>query len=176
FDRLSAHEEVGVSLLFQGHFSRALQHAEQSIELYNPSEHGSLAYAVAIDRGVHAHAVAAQCHVYLGYPDQALAMSEAAVALAKPCVSLESLPLRTTLRAKSRSEISPASLPSSITRRAARSCRQSPRWPRRRRHPGAGNRPLSLVPDHARDRVDHVRSPQQTAHVAPPGRLSSVIH
>jgi hypothetical protein len=51
--RLSAHEEAAHPLLCQGHFSRALQHFEQSIELYNPSEHGSLAYAVAIDRGVH---------------------------------------------------------------------------------------------------------------------------
>ena len=70
-------------MLYQGHFSRALQHFEQSIELYDPSEHGSLAYTVGIDRGVGAHAYAAWCHVYLGHPDRALAVSEEAVALAK---------------------------------------------------------------------------------------------
>jgi predicted ATPase len=82
FDLLSAHEEVGVSLFYQGHFSRALQHLERCIELYDPGEHGSWAYAVTIDRGVHAHAYAAQCLVYLGHPDRALPLSEEAVALA----------------------------------------------------------------------------------------------
>ena len=45
FDLLAAHYRVGLPLLLRGHFSRALQHFEQSIELYNPSEHGSLAYS-----------------------------------------------------------------------------------------------------------------------------------
>jgi predicted ATPase len=83
FDLLEAHYEVGQPLLFQGHFSQALHHFEQTIKLYNPSEHGSLAYTVGIDYGVLALAYAAQCHVYLGHPDRALALSEAAVALAK---------------------------------------------------------------------------------------------
>ncbi len=81
FDRFSAHEEVAVALLFQGHFAQALEHFEQSIALYDPSEHGSLAYGVAIDRGVHAYALAAWCHVYLGHPDRAVSMSEEAVVL-----------------------------------------------------------------------------------------------
>ena len=59
FDLLSAHYQVGKPLLYQGHFSRALQHFEQSIRLYNPSAHGSLAYTVGFDRGVSAHAYAA---------------------------------------------------------------------------------------------------------------------
>jgi predicted ATPase len=70
-------------LLFQGHISRALHHFEQSIKLYNPSEHGSLAYTVGIDYGVLALAYAAQCHFFLGHPDRVLALNEAAVALAK---------------------------------------------------------------------------------------------
>ena len=72
-----------IPLLFQGHFSRALQHFEHSIKSYDPSEHGSLAYTVGVDLGVFAHAYAAVCHVYLGHPDRALALSEEAVALAK---------------------------------------------------------------------------------------------
>ncbi len=82
-DLLGAHYEVGQSLFHQGNFSRALQHFEQSIELYNPSAHGSLAYAMGADLGVDARALAAWCHMYLGHPDRALAVSEAAVALAK---------------------------------------------------------------------------------------------
>jgi predicted ATPase len=70
-------------LFYQGDFSRALQHFEEGIKLYNPSAHGSLAYALGLDRGVGAHAYAAWCHVYRGHPDRALALSEAAVALAK---------------------------------------------------------------------------------------------
>jgi len=82
-DLLSAHHVVGMPLFHQGHFARALQHVEQSIKLYNPSVHGSLAYAVGLDRGVAAHGYAAWCHVCLGHPDRALALSKEAVALAK---------------------------------------------------------------------------------------------
>ena len=83
FDLLEAHYHVVPPLLFQGHFSQALHHFEQSIKLYNPSKHGSLAYTVGIDYGVLALAYAAQCHFFLGHPDRALALNEAAVALAK---------------------------------------------------------------------------------------------
>jgi predicted ATPase len=76
FDVLSAHYEVGATLFWQGNFSWALQHLEQSLRLYNPGAQGSLYEAFA-------RAHAAQCHVYLGHPDRALALSEAAVALAK---------------------------------------------------------------------------------------------
>jgi predicted ATPase len=69
--------------MYQGGFSRALRHFEQAIRLYDPGEHASLAYTVGSDRGVNAHSYAALCHSYLGHPDRALALSEAAVALAK---------------------------------------------------------------------------------------------
>jgi class 3 adenylate cyclase/tetratricopeptide (TPR) repeat protein len=83
FDLLSAHEEVGVAMFFQGRFSPALQRLEHSIRLYDPAKHGSLAYAVTIDRGAHAHTFAGCCHLYRGHADRALAMSDAAVGLAK---------------------------------------------------------------------------------------------
>jgi tetratricopeptide (TPR) repeat protein len=38
---------------------------------------------MGIDRGINAHAFAAECHVYRGHPDRALALCEEAVALAK---------------------------------------------------------------------------------------------
>ena len=83
FDLLSAHVSASVPLLFQGDFSRALKHFEETIRLYNPSEHASLAYTLGFDQGVNAHAYAALCHSYLGHPDRALALSEAAVGLAR---------------------------------------------------------------------------------------------
>ncbi len=83
FDLLSAHDLAGESSFFQGHFSQALQHFEQSMRLYNPREHGSLAYTVGQDRGVHAHGYAAWCHAHLGHLARALAVSAQAVALAK---------------------------------------------------------------------------------------------
>jgi predicted ATPase len=83
FDLLSAHYEVGQLLFFAGNFARALEHFERSMELYDPSEHGTLAYAVGMDRGVNAHVYAAWCYLYRGHPDQALALSETTVALAK---------------------------------------------------------------------------------------------
>jgi predicted ATPase len=83
FDLLSAHYEVGIQLLFRGNFSRALQHFEQAIGFYNPSKHGLLAYTVGFDRGVCAVGKAALCHLFLGYPDRALVVSEEAVTLAR---------------------------------------------------------------------------------------------
>ncbi|MBI1814295.1 MAG: AAA family ATPase [Deltaproteobacteria bacterium] len=83
FDLLSAHYQVAIPLFYQGHFSRALYHFEQSVGLYDPSAHGSLAYTMGIDRGVQAHAAASECHTYLGHLDRALALSEEAVALAQ---------------------------------------------------------------------------------------------
>jgi predicted ATPase len=83
FDLLSAHYQVAMPLLYQGHFSRALYHFEQSMGLYDPSAHGSVAYTMGIDRGVQAHAFGSQCHVYCGHLDRALVLSETAVALAQ---------------------------------------------------------------------------------------------
>ncbi len=83
FDLLSAHYQVAMPLLYQGHFSRALYHFEQSMGLYDPSVHGSLAYTMGIDRGVQAYAFGSQCHVYCGHLDRALVLSETAVALAQ---------------------------------------------------------------------------------------------
>jgi len=83
FDLLSAQFLVGMPSFHRGHFSRALHHFEHTIKLYNPSEHGPLAYAVGYDSCVNAQGYAASCHIYLGHPDRALALSEAAGALAK---------------------------------------------------------------------------------------------
>ncbi len=83
FDRLSAYEEVGVALLFRGHFSRALHHFEESIALYDLEAHASLAYSVGFDRGAFAHMFAGWCQMYLGHLARALAVSDVAVKLAR---------------------------------------------------------------------------------------------
>src|SRR5262249_46367748 len=83
WDLISAHHVVGMPLFHRGHFARALQHLEQSIELYDPGAHGRLAYVVGLDRGVAAHGYAAWCHGALGHPDRPLAFSERAVSLAE---------------------------------------------------------------------------------------------
>jgi len=83
FDLLTAHEEIGVALLFQGHFSRALRHFERCSALYDPGMHASLAYAAGFDRGVYSHMFAGWCHMYLGRFDRALEVSDAAVMLAR---------------------------------------------------------------------------------------------
>jgi TOMM system kinase/cyclase fusion protein len=80
---LTAHYAVGCPLFWKGEFSRALQHLERAISLYEPSEHESLAYTMGSDRGVASQSYAAWCHWGLGHPDQALATSQEAVALAK---------------------------------------------------------------------------------------------
>ena len=82
FELLLAHVAAGTPLLFQGDLSRALGHFEQAIALYDPGAHASFAYALG-DRAGAAHTHAALCHLYLGRPDRALALSEEAVALAK---------------------------------------------------------------------------------------------
>jgi len=70
-------------LFYQGDFSQALQHLVHSTRLHNRSEHGSFANTVGFDRGANALGFAAWCHFWLGHPDRALAVSEAAVALAR---------------------------------------------------------------------------------------------
>jgi adenylate cyclase len=83
FDLVSAHEEVGVALLFQGHFSQALTHFEHSVASYDPDTHGPLAYAVGFDRGLFSQGFVAWCHTFLGRADQALLASERALTAAR---------------------------------------------------------------------------------------------
>ncbi len=82
-DLLSAHCQTGMPLFFQGDFVGALQHLEHSAHLYDPAAHAALAYSSGIDRGINSRGYAALCHLYIGHLDRALAVSEAAVALAR---------------------------------------------------------------------------------------------
>jgi predicted ATPase len=80
---LTAHYAMGCALYWQGESSSALRHLEQTICLYDPAAHASLAHAVGGNRGVTSRAYAALCHYDLGYADRALATSHEAVVLAK---------------------------------------------------------------------------------------------
>ena len=80
---LSAHYAVGSAALYQGEFPQALHHLEQTIELYDPAEHGPFAHTFGSDRGVVSRSYAAWCHWFLGRPDRALTTTQEAVALAR---------------------------------------------------------------------------------------------
>jgi len=82
-DLLGAHLLLGQALSHLGDLSQALQHLEQAIKLYDSCQAGSQAFAAETDPGVAARSLSAACYWEFGYPDRGLAMSDAAVALAK---------------------------------------------------------------------------------------------
>jgi predicted ATPase/class 3 adenylate cyclase len=66
-----------------GDFMRAHKYAEQGMQLYDPQQHGSLGFVFGVDLGVAFLIEGAWALWYLGYPDQALQKSQAAVTLAR---------------------------------------------------------------------------------------------
>lgn len=82
-DLLLAHVVAGFPHFYRGSFARAAEHYGRAVSLYDPREHASFARTLGWDRGVNAHAYLAWCHLYLGHHDRALALSEAAVELAR---------------------------------------------------------------------------------------------
>jgi predicted ATPase len=81
---LEAHRAMGSTLLWQGEFPLARAHLEQSILLYNPQQHRFLAFLHGgADPGVSCFCDMARALWFLGYPDQALQRSQAALTLAE---------------------------------------------------------------------------------------------
>ena len=80
---LSAHVGVAFAEYFQGKFTSALQHCEQGIASYDPSQHGPLASPIGTDPGVAARTFAGTSLWQLGYPDKALKRAREAVTLAR---------------------------------------------------------------------------------------------
>jgi predicted ATPase/class 3 adenylate cyclase len=80
---LEAHRALGVNLLLLGEFAAARAHAEQGMTLYNPQQHHVHAFLYGQDPGVTCCVWAAVALWVLGYPDQALAQSQAALTLAQ---------------------------------------------------------------------------------------------
>jgi predicted ATPase len=79
---VTAYHALGVTLYHLGAVASAHTHWAQGIALYDPKQHRALAFLYGQDVAVVCHSFAAWALWYLGYPDQALARSQAAVPLA----------------------------------------------------------------------------------------------
>jgi tetratricopeptide (TPR) repeat protein len=80
---LGAHHALGDTVYFLGEFASARIHQEQAIALYDPSRHHAQLFGQGYDLGMDARAHGAWVLWYLGYPDQALTMSQEALRLAQ---------------------------------------------------------------------------------------------
>jgi tetratricopeptide (TPR) repeat protein len=80
---LGAHNALGVSLVELGEFAPARAHLEQSIALYDPRQHGSLAFVYGVDPGVQSLSRVARVLWALGYADQAQKRIHEALILAR---------------------------------------------------------------------------------------------
>lgn len=80
---LEAHRALGSTLLWQGEFVLAQTHLERAVTFYDPHQHSilKLLYGGA-DSGVSCRCEAARVLWFLGYPDQALQQTQAALTLA----------------------------------------------------------------------------------------------
>ena len=81
---LEAHHALWATLFFGGELTAARMHQEQGMRLYEPQRHRAHAALYSgHDPGVCCHMVAAPALWLLGYPDQAAASIQAALALAQ---------------------------------------------------------------------------------------------
>ena len=81
---LEARRTLGSTLQWQGEFPLARIHLEQAVTLYDQRQHGSLKFLYGgADPGVVCLSELARVLWFLGYPDQALLRSQAAVTLAR---------------------------------------------------------------------------------------------
>ena len=80
---LEAHFAVGQTLMFQGKLVAAQEHLERGITLYDPERHSSHAFLYGQDPGVFCYILAAWNLSLQGYPDQALRMNQAGLAVAQ---------------------------------------------------------------------------------------------
>jgi DNA-binding SARP family transcriptional activator/pimeloyl-ACP methyl ester carboxylesterase/predicted ATPase len=80
---LEGHRALGMILFHLGKFAGAREHLEQSSRLYDPQQHSSQALLFVADPGVSSLAYLARTFWHLGYPEQALQRSDAAVELAQ---------------------------------------------------------------------------------------------
>jgi len=70
---LLARVQLALPACYQGHFAKALEHAEAAIAVYDRDRHRSIAFRFGTDHGVAGHAFAALSLLSLGYPERALA-------------------------------------------------------------------------------------------------------
>jgi TOMM system kinase/cyclase fusion protein len=80
---VAAHAALGATLLYLGIAGTAHTHLAQGIALYDPQQHRASAFLYGLDHGVTCRRNDAWALWYLGYPDQGLTQSQAAVRLAQ---------------------------------------------------------------------------------------------
>jgi hypothetical protein len=80
---IEAQRALGNTLFWLGEFASARAHLEPGMALYNPQQHRSLAFLDGTDPGVVCLSYTAWALGLLGYADQALQKSDAALALAQ---------------------------------------------------------------------------------------------
>jgi class 3 adenylate cyclase/predicted ATPase/energy-coupling factor transporter ATP-binding protein EcfA2 len=79
--RVAAHRALGATLFYLGETALAYTHLVQGMALYDPKQHRASAFLHGEDAGVICHILAAWALWCLGFPDQGLARSDAAVTL-----------------------------------------------------------------------------------------------
>jgi class 3 adenylate cyclase/predicted ATPase len=80
---VEAHRALGMTLLWRGMFAPAREHLEEGLRLYDPDQHRIHAVRYGNDPGIACMVHQAFALWMLGYPDQALATSRRAIALAR---------------------------------------------------------------------------------------------
>jgi class 3 adenylate cyclase/predicted ATPase len=80
--RVLAHYSSGRTLMFTGRLSSSQSHLEEALALYDEVSHSSLVDQAGVDPYANAQAVLGSVLFCLGYPDQALARNNAAIAKA----------------------------------------------------------------------------------------------
>jgi class 3 adenylate cyclase/predicted ATPase len=94
------HYASGRTLLFLGRLHRSRLHFEEALAVFDPISHGSLVHQAGIHPRVATRATFGISLFCLGYPDQALAQSSAAITEARDLVHLPSLAMGLDNRAR----------------------------------------------------------------------------
>jgi class 3 adenylate cyclase/predicted ATPase len=77
------HYSSGQNLMFAGRFASSRSHLEAGLALYDPISHHLLVYQAGYHPHVNSHAILGMVLFCLGFPDQALAWSNAAITAAR---------------------------------------------------------------------------------------------
>jgi predicted ATPase len=93
------HASRGLSLMLAGKFALSRSHLKEVLALYDPISHGSLAHQAGIHPQVVFQAHLATVTFCMGFPDQALARSNAAIAEARRLAHPPSLAAASHIRA-----------------------------------------------------------------------------
>jgi predicted ATPase len=93
------HTSSGRNLMFAGKFASSRSHLEEVLALYDPTVHRSLVHQAGIHPHVNSQAILGRVLFCLGYPSQASAQSNAAIAEARRLAHTPSLAVALTFGA-----------------------------------------------------------------------------